>query len=94
MKCKMCGTEIIPVKHAWNKIYCSLKCRNKRRQISRRPYLRRYMRKWRERHNKLYLGTELSDTSIIKVNGEERIKGRITLDRIIRQMKEEDGYCP
>jgi len=88
--CPICGIVFIPNKHVKNtKVYCSY-CRAvvHRKQCRDNIQRKRRVYGYGSKGNAIRHGTsELSDLSIITVNGQERVKGMVTLERLINKMK-------
>lgn len=95
----MCGTKFTPNKYNVSKQrYCGKECRNIARRKKSAAYSRRYRRL--KRNSKIQESicknglNSISDLSIIKVNGQERVKGMVILEQLIRKMRDDWVYSP
>ena len=90
--CTVCGIGFVPSKY--NKdttVYCSY-CRAVVHRKKSRDSMKRSRKRingGRGNENSISKNgtSELSDLSIITVNGQERVKGMVTLERLINKMK-------
>ena len=89
-KCKVCGQAFEPSKYHPSQKYCDRKCYT----IAHRIQCRDNMAKRRKLYgtvtktNSIRHGTsQLSDTSIVEVNGQKRVLGAVVLEKMMKRKR-------